>query len=120
MGTCQNCKKPLIPYKGKCQYCGAEVNAPVNTRWYADFVFCIDCGPSTVGFYDIIIFDNPIVFDSGFISSSDELLIPKSEIKQFHNSDEFYYHKPISDFGKALNRHISYFLDSKFDEDDIL
>ena len=245
MAICKNCGKSLIISGGKCLYCGAEVNAPVKTRWYADFVFCIDCSPSMasvidsikdnvysfikgiedeegridwrakfVGFHDTIIFDNPIVFDSDFISSLDELRlqldcinaegpmrrqgcdteneprsvlgaiwrvarttewrrtgkclkhvmvltdappkpicdddlkkfaqvigsqhitleiwgkkdpfwekmlwIPKSEIEQFYDSDEFYYHKTICDFGKALNRHISYLLDSEFDEDDIL
>ena len=246
METCKNCGRPLIPYKGKCLYCGAEINVPVKTRWYADFVFCIDCSPSmasvidsikenvyffikvieeeveridwrakVVGFHDTIVFDNPIVFNSGFVSSLDELRlqldcvkeegpvnrqgcdmvneprsilgaiwqvakttewrrngerllkhvmvltdappkpicnddfkefgqviggqhitleiwgqkdpfwekvsrIPKSEIEQFTDSNEFYYHKTASDFGKALNGYISYTLDSELDDDDIL
>ncbi len=246
METCKNCKNPLIPYKGKCLYCGAEINAPVKTRWYADFVFCIDCSPSmasvidsikenvyffikgiedeeeridwraeVVGFHDTIVFDSPIVFNSGFVSSLDELRlqldcvkaegpvnkqgcdteneprsvlgaiwqvakttewrrngesilkhvmvltdappkticdddlnefaqeissrhitleiwgkkapfwekvsrIPRSEIEQFTNPNEFYYHKTASDYGEALNGYISYILDSEIDDDDIL
>lgn len=31
MAICKSCGKPLIPYKGKCVYCGAEVNDTPET-----------------------------------------------------------------------------------------
>ena len=56
MATCKNCGKPLIPYGGKCVYCGADVSGPkknIKQKWFPkrfkhiiDLVFCVDCSGS--------------------------------------------------------------------------
>ena len=50
METCKNCGKPLIPYGGKCVYCGADLVVKKTTikqqkiplRYSIDIVFCVD------------------------------------------------------------------------------
>lgn len=52
METCKNCGRPLIPHKGKCLYCGADLVTKTKTikqqkimlrKYSIDIVFCIDC-----------------------------------------------------------------------------
>lgn len=79
MEICKNCGRPLIPYGGKCVYCGADVNdtpetveteenptlnrfrhgillreTPKRFHGVADFVFCIDCSCSMMPVLDSI------------------------------------------------------------------
>ena len=79
MKTCKNCNRQLIPYKGRCVYCGAEVNDtpetveteeiptplryrhdillrenPIRLHGVADFVFCVDCSRSLMPVLDSI------------------------------------------------------------------
>lgn len=51
METCKNCGRLLIPYGGKCVYCGAELVAKATTikqqkimlrKYSIDIVFCVD------------------------------------------------------------------------------
>ena len=51
MAICKNCGKPLIPYGGKCVYCGANLVTKKETieqqkwllrKYSVDIVFCVD------------------------------------------------------------------------------
>lgn len=92
MEKCKNCGKPLIPYGGKCVYCGSDINdakkekRSIIVRDKADFVFCLDCSCSMLNVLDSIK-ENIAEFMEGIDTMEYESIDWRARVMGYRNFD---------------------------------